>query len=79
MEEREALFKRQMAERRSLQRDIDRMRARHVAERRRLHKQVADYLNTPTKPKRQPRQQNRFDDPRQSRGSESIRQMTLDV
>ena len=80
VEEREALFKRQMAERRSLQKDIDRMRARHVAERRRLHKQVADYLNTPTKPQRQPSQHDRFDDPRRSRGSESIRQnLTLDV
>jgi hypothetical protein len=61
VEEREALFKRQMAERRSLQKDIDRMRARHVAERRRLHKQVADYLNTPAKPQRQPRRQMTLD------------------
>lgn len=59
--EREALFKRQMEERRSLQKDIDKMRARHVAERRRLHRQVADYLNTPTKPQRQPRQQMSLD------------------
>lgn len=60
--EREALFKRQMDERRALQKDIDKMRSRHVSERKRLHRQVADYLNTPTtKPKRQPRQQMSLD------------------
>ena len=57
VEEREALFARQMKERRSLQKDIDKMRARHVAERKRLTLMVADYLNTPVKPHRQPSRQ----------------------
>ena len=56
VEEREALIARQLAERRSLQQDIDRLRARHVAERRRMSAAVADYLNTSPKPQSQPRQ-----------------------
>lgn len=55
-DEREALFKAQLAERNTLQSTIDQLRARHVRERKRLHQQVASYLNTPTTPARQPSQ-----------------------
>jgi hypothetical protein len=57
VEERETLIARQLAERRCLQKDIDQLRTRHVAERKRLNAAVADYLNTSPKSQPQPRQQ----------------------
>ena len=48
VEEREALFKRQMAERRSLQKDIETLRARHSVERERVNALISRYIDAPS-------------------------------
>lgn len=43
-QEREALFLKQQKQRRALQNDIDHLRSRHVRDRRRMNRMIADYL-----------------------------------